>query len=162
MAKKQITKWSQIRGKNNLKKWEWVKKEFGLNAVDAAKRLIHEDLPTDHKFLTASGRMKSPEHFAGASNLEYEETVLLNATKFSVTRYAGRGKGHDREEFQYFTDALNDAMDDPRALVYGICDSGRSVNLTRANWEWYVTLYNAFDRMPTEYKGTVLIKSKWR
>ena len=147
---KSIEVWSQVKGKDNLKRWEKVKSMalvLGSDPLDLLRKLIQAD--PEHGFMVATNDnavTKAPEHFCGSSNLDYEETVVLNAILFETTRYQGFGKGHSRREFGTLRDALTDAKGDFRALVYAHAASGRYVCLSRANWEWLLALVSVFGK----------------
>lgn len=145
---KAATQWSKVKAKDNLARWAKVKTRaevVGIEARELAKRLILAD--DNHGFLLASDDdavTKTPEHHCGPSNLAYEETILLNAEKFSTSRYLGRLKGHESFEHATLPEALAVAGKDPRILVYALAASGRFVCLTRANFEWYEVLWYVF------------------
>jgi len=141
-------KWTEVRGKTAFDKWVTIQALANGNSMVAKellKWLIKQD--PDHGFVLATNEnaaTRRPEHFAGPSNEEYEIVILLNALKFQTSRYMGRFQGHQTTEYPTFAQAIDVAGNDPRILVYGICDSGRWVNMTRKYWEFYSALIEVF------------------
>lgn len=73
------------------------------------------------------------EHDFKQSRDEWEGSVIAAATKFTTSRFLGRGE-YDTREFGSLPEAVADAKDDRRAMVYAVTDTGRSVMVPRAAW----------------------------
>lgn len=87
-----------------------------------------------------------PEHNFGTSLDKWEDQVFLGASHFVVFRSTGRsallsGRRDDqRKQVPTFADAKQIADADPRALVYAVTETGRSVCLERKKWPHYEEL----------------------
>lgn len=87
---------------------------------------------------------RHPNEFLLGTQAEWEEAVFRNAHHFSVFRYFGRGR-RVSEVFETFPEALKDAGDDYRALVYVVTLDGRSVCLPRKEWPNYQAIWDERD-----------------
>jgi hypothetical protein len=73
---------------------------------------------------------------------EWEEVVFKNASHFTVYRFLG---SHKRDKATHYSliEAINDAGDDVRALVYAVTASGQAVCLPRSKWPHFAKLEKA-------------------
>lgn len=133
--------WSTVRGKDILAKWTSIQKMASKMNVDEYE-LLRELIRRDP---SAFRRAKGEENRAGPTNIELECAVLVNATHFVIMRYHQGYHNRERAEVQTFDAAVRAAGDDPRALVYGVCKSETTANLTRKNWDFYKMLLRAVD-----------------
>lgn len=74
-----------------------------------------------------------PEHMP-EDHAAFEVWIIERAVEFSTVRFKGRGF-KDRRNFTSLTDAIDDARDDPRAMVYASTASGRSTMIERKSWD---------------------------
>jgi hypothetical protein len=77
---------------------------------------------------------------------EWETSVFRNANHFTVFRYGpGRLPSERRNVtvYQTFTEALEDAADDLRALIYAVTIEGRAVCIPRKEWPHYLELWSS-------------------
>jgi len=71
---------------------------------------------------------------------EWEEAVFRNASHFTVFRRIGRFN-RDTKLFQTFPEAIQNAQDDPTALVYAVTIEGRSLCVVRSQWNHYAQIW---------------------
>lgn len=135
--------WSTAKGKTFEQKWAWIRhrceKARGICPYGVLRRVILSD---PNAFKIDAGGMR-PEHAAGPDPKEYEIVVLLAASHFTTARPTPRGVPTDRRTFPTFDEAVADAGDDPRVLIYGVCESGRATPLSRDLWQAYSTIVTA-------------------
>jgi hypothetical protein len=83
---------------------------------------------------------QAPSHISDLDNKkrgDWEENVFDNAVLFTSTRVRGFGQDNDRREFKDFEDALRDAWDDDKAMVYAIAESGHNFCIAPKEWPKY-------------------------
>jgi hypothetical protein len=85
------------------------------------------------------------DNFSSADGLikyeEWEERVFLASIKYSVNIPLGRGKV-DTKWYRTYPEAMLIAMHTPRGILYATTQSGRSVCITRKDYEKYLGVYN--------------------
>lgn len=74
-----------------------------------------------------------PDKLPG-SHSEFDQWIIERAVEFTTVRFMGRGQ-KDRREFPTLLEAITDAEQDPRAMVYVITAAGRSTLVERAKWD---------------------------
>jgi hypothetical protein len=89
--------------------------------------------------------VKPSEHDFSGSLEDWEDRVFINAEHFTVCRKVEGKGGVETKRFARFEQAQGEAGDDPRALVYVVTASGRSVCLIRARWDHYRKLWSQYN-----------------
>lgn len=92
--------------------------------------------------------IEGTEHDFSGSSDDWERRVFLNAVKFRLHRYHGRG-ARDEAHAPTFPEAMTmaaKAMDDPghpgvRVLVYAVTESGRFAAIPEDRWPAYLELW---------------------
>lgn len=144
--------WRTLKGDTFEKKWRHIRKVCEKSKDLSPYAILRGVIIGDpDAFKLDAGGMR-PEHAAGPDAKEYELVILLTADHFTTVRPTPRGVPVDRRKFDTFDQAHRDAGKDPRALIYGVCESGRSAVLSRELWQAYTTIVTAIRARDSQQK----------
>lgn len=139
MARKFYTSWSKVPGSSAQKKWAAIQASALKNDLTARDAFIALIVYDSEAFKI------DPMTFSQTGD-DHEVEILLRAKYFTTVRRLGRGMPNDIRQWTTFAEAVEDAKNDPRAIVYGVASSVNTTCLSRVHWDFYHLVVEAVAR----------------